>query len=180
MDDFLYIILGIAWLAWSLYSNKQKMDKKRAETAERTRDQKQVNVPPPYTTHEAPRPAREYQPVPERNVFEEIFGEFIPVEPEARQEEYIPEVDERTWQRKMESYGRSEAQSLEEIREEVPADYFNKKYVSQYKAVEQQVTDLSEIGSEEPESTDSVDEFDLKKAVIYREILRAPYISESR
>lgn len=181
MDDFLYIILGIIWVAWSLYSNKQKMDKKKAEQAQREMEARQYRAEPV----KAEKVTDPYQPVkpveksPERSILEEIFGEYIPVGPEAEQDEYIPEVDEQSWQRKMTGYGRSEVQSLEEIKEEVPADYFKNMYERGYKTVEQQVTNHITIDYEETEETGLQEEFDLKKAVLYSEILRAPYISEA-
>lgn len=181
MDDFLYIILGIVWIAWSLYSNKQKMDRKRAEQAQREAEKRQYRAET-VQTENIPEPYQTVKPVvksPERSILEEIFGEYIPAEPEAVQDEYVPEVDEQSWQRKMAGYSRSEVQSLEEIKEEVSADYFKDRYSQQYKTVEQEVTKPITTDYEENEEPGLHEEFDLKKAILYSEILRAPYISEA-
>lgn len=183
MDDILYIILGVAWLAWSLYSNKQKLDKKRLQETQR---QAEVQRPVTSQSETTRMESDNYGPVQtkpvkqERSILEEIFSEYTEHE-EAQQDIYEPEVDEKSWQSKIEGYKKPEAQSLEVIDEEVTADYFSKRYSEQYKTGEQRVintirdeihdNDITESGNElQPE-------FDLRKAVIYSEILRAPYIS---
>ncbi len=167
MDDILYIVLGIAWLAYSLYSNKQKMDKKRAQQAEQMREHPQGEYSP-EPVNEAPR----------RSLFEEMFDEIAPEYNEAQEDTYIPEVDESTLKRRMNEYSRNEAESLEVIRDEVPADYFTTRYSSGY----QQMEDKKEekiVLQEEEEDDEMTEKFNLTKAVIYSEILRAPYIHES-
>lgn len=179
MDDILYVILGVIWLAWSLYSNKQKAERKRMEQAKREaevrRNTTSETVVPPVV-QPGYEPVKPVHKSPERSVLEEIFGEYIPQE-EADEDTYTPEVDEKSWQRKMADYSASEVQSLEEIKEEIPADYFNKLYDKEYKTVEQQVIKTSEDEEEDTQNTVSQEDFDLKKALIYSEILRAPYIS---
>jgi hypothetical protein len=180
MEDFIYIILGILWVAWSLYSNKQKMDKKKAEQAQREFEARQYREPAQPDSTPAPyQPIKPVEKSPERNILEEIFGEYIPAGPEAEQDEYLPEVDEQSWERKMSGYSESEVQSLEEIKEEVSADYFSNKYAQGYKTVEHRVTNPLPSGYEENEDTSVLEEFDLKQAVLYSEILRAPYISDA-
>lgn len=157
------------------------MDKRKAEQAQREFEARQYRE----TSQPEHTPAVPYQPMkpveksPERNILEEIFGEYIPAGPEAEQDEYFPEVDEQTWERKMAGYGKSEVQSLEEIKEEVSEDYFTNKYAQDYKSVEQRVTNPITIEDEEDQDNGLQEEFDLKKAVLYSEILRAPYISEA-
>lgn len=182
MDDILYIVLGVAWLAWSLYSNKLKMDKKRAEQTQRDAEaRRNVSRPTEVTVSEPvsyepvkPKPAR-----PGRSILEEIFSEYTEMA-EAEQEVYQPEVDEKSWQQKMTDYNKSEAQSLEEIKEEISADYFSNLYSRPYNPVEQQVISITKAETDYDENTTLPDDFDLKKAVLYSEILRAPYISGAR
>lgn len=173
MDDFLYILLGIAWLGWSLYSNKQKMDKKRAEQAEQ---QRRAQMEAPESDEKSYIPPPVYEPAPRRSILDELFGDQIPTRPEAEEETYIPDVDEQSWERKMIEYKKIEAESQEEIREEVSSDYFTRQYAERNIAEDQRVVndrpDYEEIESPE----ESPEEFDLKKAVIYSEVLRAPYI----
>ncbi|GEM_PF-937179 len=186
MDDFLYIILGVAWVAWSIYSNKIKQDKKRAEKAEMERqaqqrraaeiqNQTQTSRQPDYTV-----PTIEIPPViakPERSILEEIFGEEFTIQQEAEEEAYTPEIDERNWQKRINEYAKGENTSLEEITEEVSADYFEKKYSEEYKSEEQHVINKRSDDEVEFQLDELNEEFDLKKAIIYSEIIRAPYIS---
>lgn len=158
MDEILYILMGIAWLAYSLYSNKQKMDKKRAAQGQ------------DYDATETPAPQRP------RSIFDEIFSEELPDESEARQEEYIPEIEEQSWQKRQAAYAASEAQSLEQIVDEVPSDYFTKQYALYNREVQEEEKPVLLEEVDEIAKPETIDDFDLKKAVIYSEILRAPYI----
>lgn len=217
MDDFLYIILGIAWLAYSLYTNKQKLDKKRAEREaqmrggnspsqgmeddyQRTEDEyrrteddykraeddykRAVDEPSPRvetrsrqeTTHR--RPEEEYVPLPRKTILDELFGDQPSPYQEAEEETYIPEVNEQTWKKKMAEYAGVEADSLEEIKDEVPSDYFTRQYEEVYKSADQRVTNNMQDYGEYYQIQVVQDEFDLKKAVIYSTILRAPYVSD--
>lgn len=185
MDDFLYIIIGIGWLVWTVYTNKKKLDRKREEAERRRALENTTRTQQPYTqseTGELPTPVNRYEPVkPPQNrgksVLDEIFGEYLPHE-EAEPETYIPEIDEKTWQRKMNEYSRNEAESLEEIKEEVQPDYFSKIYSKEYKPVTQDIREEQQHEEERGVNTEIHEDFDIKKAVIYNEILRAPYISE--
>ncbi len=210
MDDFLYIILGIAWLAYSLYTNKQKLDKKRAEREaqmrggvprnhdieddyQRTEEEyrrveddyrRAEDEPSPHVEthrrHEAPhrRPEEEYTPLPRKTVFDEFFGDKESPYQEAEEETYIPEVNEQTWKRKMAEYADVEAASMEEIKDEVPLDYFTRQYEEVYKSADHRVVNNIEENEEYYQIQEVQEEFDLKKAVIYSTILRAPYVSE--
>lgn len=173
MDDFLYIILGIAWLGWSLYSNKQKMDKKRAEQAEQQR-RAQMEASESDERPYIPPPA--YEPAPQRSILDELFGDQMPTHPEAEEETYIPDVDEQSWEKKMKEYRKVEAESQEEIREEVSSDYFTRQYAERNIAEGQRVINDRPDYEEVETAEELQEEFDLKKAVIYSEVLRAPYV----
>ncbi|MFH1118820.1 MAG: hypothetical protein V1775_03285 [Bacteroidota bacterium] len=155
MDDFLYIIIGIAWVAYSLYSNKQKQDRKRA--ARETQGKPVSETPSPV-----------------RSILEEIFmGEASQVTKpaEAMVEEYQPEYLPTTEATSSEII-RAEAESLEEIVEEVPANYFEKEYTGRSEAerVVARFENEADIETEEP-GFEIARDFDLKTAVIYAEIL---------
>lgn len=185
MDDFLYIIIGIGWLVWTVYSNKKKLDRKREEVESRRALENATKNQQPYTQNEAGElraPVSRYEPIKPtqnqgRSVLDEIFGEYMPHE-EAEPETYIPEIDEKSWQRKMNEYSRNEAESLEEIKEEVQPDYFSKIYSKEYKPVIQDIKEAIPHEEEGGLNAEIHADFDIKKAVIYYEILRAPYISE--
>lgn len=158
MDDFLYILIGIAWIAYSFYSNKQKQDRKKA-AREMQAD------PAPHTTTQAPTV---------KSILEEILmGELKPADkPEVYAEkmpepEYIPAPEAVSSETVT-----TEAASLEYITEEVPSDYFE----TEYKGRREEKRMASRPDPEpEPDTDESVSEiameFNLKTAVIYAEIL---------
>ncbi len=173
MDDFLYLLLGLAWVGWSLYSNKQKMDKKRAAQAEQ---QRRVQQEAPESWEQPTVPPPVYEPAQPRNILEELFGDQIPRQPEAEEEAYIPDIDEQSWERKMSGYKKNEAESLEVIRDEVPLDYFTRQYATRHYAQDQRVINDKPDYNDISDSEEQQHEFDLKRAIIYSEVLRAPYI----
>jgi len=157
MDDFLYILIGIAWVAYSFYSNKQKQDRKKA-----ARELQGKPVPQPT---QAPTV---------KSILEEILmGEVKPVERpvEAKIEEFEPEYLPTTEAVSSETI-RTEAESLEVIADEVPANYFEKEYAAHNEGerVVSQFDHEPEIETDEPGSEIARD-FDLRTAVIYAEIL---------
>ncbi|HAH57277.1 MAG: hypothetical protein KUL83_06330 [Lentimicrobium sp.] len=156
MEDFLFIIIGIVWLVYSFYNSKQKAQRKQAEKQARS------NGPATPT------------PVPKRSFLEELLDPEPPV--------VRPVVDpEEAWE---ESYSPAqeaemlaEAQSLEKIEEEYTDSYFERQYadrnrVSETERVIERVTEEPVILVEEIIE----EEFDLRKAVIYAEILNPRYI----
>lgn len=174
MDDFLYLLLGLAWVGWSLYSNKQKLNKKREEQAEQ---QRRAQMESSENREHQYTPPPVYEPAQPRNILEELFGDQIPRQPEAEEEVYIPDIDEKSWEKKMSGYKKNEAESLEEIREEVSSDYFTKQYAERYSAQDQRVVNDRPDYEGEETTEELRHEFDLKRAIIYSEVLRAPYIS---
>lgn len=163
MDDFLYILIGIVWVVYSLYNNKQKQDRKKA-----AREMRETSQPA--------TPAK-----PKRSLLEEILmGEVLQV-PEPQEVTIEPPVREFT--RKVNSeeidVRKTEAQSLELIAEEVPADYFEQEYT--YRKEEKDdvslIRDNLKSGTETTDQETEIHEnFDLKTAVIYAEILNPRYI----
>lgn len=163
MDDFLYILIGIVWVVYSLYNNKQKQDRKKA-----ARELSETSRPVP--------PAR-----PKRSLFEEILmGEVLQV-PEPQEVTIEPPVKEFTRKATAEEVDvrKTEAQSLEYITEEVPADYFDQQYTDR-KEEKSKVALFDDNTKSEAESNEQEFEiagnFDLKTAVIYAEILNPRYI----
>lgn len=162
MDDFLYIIIGVIWVAFSLYNNKQKQDRKKAAR------EAQGNIP------------RQAEPPPKRSFLEEILmGEMrpepVPVEPD--EDDYEPVFKPTPVMTSSEKF-KTEAQSLETITEEVPANYFEHQY-STRKDEAGNITEMKAESKTEHENEESgigiAGEFDLKTAVIYTEILNPRY-----
>ena len=162
MDDLLYILIGVAWVAYSLYSNKQKQDRKKAA---------RENQGAPQTP----------EPRPVRSILEEILlgGEVKPLlrpeETEMEEEEFEPEykpdpvkpVNYKT---------ETEAKSLEVIVDEVPANYFEKEYAGRKDNNEEVAWINKETDNETEEWSFTIaGDFDVRKAVIYAEILNPRY-----
>lgn len=157
MDDILYIVIGIAWVAYSFYSNKQKQDRKKAA--------RELQGNP------APQPT---QAPTVKSILEEILmGEVKPVDRSADDnvEEFEPEYLPTNEAVSSETI-RTEAESLEVIADEVPANYFEMEYAGRIEGerVVSQFNHEPEIETDEPGS-EIAREFDLKTAVIYAEIL---------
>ena len=163
MDNFLYIIIGVIWVAFSLYNNKQKQDRKRAAS------QAQGNTPP----QAVPPPKRSFL---EEILMGELRPEQFPVEVE-EEEEYKPEVKPKHILKDTDKY-KTEAQSLEVITEEVPENYFEHQYATRKdekgNISEMKTEALAEGGIEESDLR-IAGEFDLRTAVIYAEILNPRY-----
>ncbi|MBK6962629.1 MAG: hypothetical protein IPH20_01500 [Bacteroidales bacterium] len=163
MDDFLYIIIGVVWVAYSLYNNKQKQDRKKAAR------EAGGNTPP----EASPRKAR--------SILEEILmGEMRPepIPAEIEEVEYERETRAVPVDKPVKKF-KTEAESLEVITEEVPANYFEHEYATR-KDEKGNISEIKAELKEEEESEESdlriAGEFDLKTAVIYAEILNPRYI----
>jgi len=160
MDDFLYIIIGVLWVAYSLYSNKQKQDKKKA-------------------AREAQGGHTNQEPPPVRSLLEEILmGEVRPVQrsPEADAEQWEPEYSNTPEAASLETI-KTEAESLEVISDEVPANYFENEYAVRNEERSDNLRAEKETKDETEElEVEIVGDFDIRTAVIYAEILNPRYI----
>lgn len=162
MDDFIYIIIGIVWVVYSLYSSKQKQQKKREMEAQRK------GQPLPDTVQQKPRSLIEQLLDPENKLSPPSTVAY---------DEYEDTV-EPTFTEISEDYSyRPEYQTLEVIKDEISADYFENQYVSRgetnyYDERKELVASHDEV----PQLDDLMEEFDLRKAVIFSEILNPKYI----
>ena len=146
MKDYLPLIIGIIWIAYTLYNRSQKKKNvKRPNSSER--DEKPVSSlleqillgkesiePQPYETSDS-------------------FIETI--------EENIEEVEEEVTAQKSEPFLQTELANF--VQEGQPAFF-----------AEDSLAGLEIF--EEKEKDKYIDDFDLKKAVVFSEILNAPYI----
>lgn len=159
MDDLLYILIGIAWVAFTYYNNKQKQAKKRA--AREAQGEPPLAAPPPI-----------------RSVFEELLnGGMSPVpapvviNPEEKKNNPEP-WDEVSVQ----GTAAPEAESLEVIEDEVPARYFDDEYEGRTNGMPEEMHLKPEADSDtEVPVFDVAAEFDLRSAVIYAEVLNPRY-----
>jgi hypothetical protein len=150
MDDLIYILLLVAWVAYSIYNAKQKKKQKEME-------RKTVSEPRP--TYEQSEPEK-----PQRSIFEELFGEGQFNElPELEEEEgsFVEEIPEIPH-----SYTPYKPESLEEI----PAERY--QTVSSLVSMPQFENSEFEMAAKTPTYGNN---FDLRKAVIHATILERPY-----
>jgi hypothetical protein len=162
MDDFLYIIIGIIWVVYSLYSNKQKQQKKRM-LEEQRRNQPDAPPAPPR-----PRSFLEQMLDPETEMPEPVTQPY---------DEYQEEQEEYSFETLAPNQYKPEIQSLETITNEVSGSYFENQYTTRGGANYYDNRVMSDsTHNEVPLVEELTEEFDLKKAVIYSEILNPRYI----
>jgi hypothetical protein len=148
MDELIYILVLVAWVAYSIFNAKQKKKQK---------EQQAKSAPKPQPQYETAEPQK-----PKRSVLEDLFGEEffeeLQVEEEVSYKKEVP-VKEPA----LTSY---QPQAPEKPDEEV------------YKSASQLIREMKDEemesitvdGDENP-----VKGFDLRKAVIYSTILERPY-----
>ncbi|PKP03082.1 MAG: hypothetical protein CVU14_02420 [Bacteroidetes bacterium HGW-Bacteroidetes-9] len=160
MDDLLYILIGVAWVAYSLYTNKQKQDRKKAARENQGNPQPQ-------------------QPHPVRSILEEILmgGEVKPLtHPEEDEFEDFETEPKTVLAAPVKYTTETEAKSLEVIEDEVPVNYFEKEYAGRKDNNEEVAWIKKETDKEIEEWSFTIaGDFDVKKAVIYAEILNPRY-----
>jgi uncharacterized membrane protein YebE (DUF533 family) len=148
MEDFIYLIALIAWVAFAFYRKSQK----KSEAARRAQSQ--------------PQPQDTSSPFP---TLKDIFGEEqpyevvpVPVTQAATTDGMAPQLEETAFEKE---YKRSGISSVEEL--ETP--FFMKKT---------EHTDLQEdeLSTENSMIKDWRTKVDLRQAVIYSEILNRPYV----
>ncbi len=145
MEEFLPILIGIIWLAYTLYNRAQKKKNARKPQPAETREDKAPSFIEQLLMGEETIQPQPYES-PEHDLETEIIeDEFANVK---REKEIIkPFLNEELADFIYEGQSVSTANEIEEIEDE-------------------KVTGFDQ----------ETDEFDLKKAVIFSEILNAPYI----
>ena len=147
MEDFIPFLLAIAYIVFTLYKrgNKAKQKKEQQQT-ETIENEREVSTEQPDF----------------KKVFEEIL---IGREPEPEQEVYKEESKEA------ESIEATGKEVLEQITDEEEVH----KAEMEKKKKEVAKVEKAEVNIFEEEEETAAFEFDLKKAVIFSEILRRPY-----
>lgn len=165
MEDFIYILLGIAWIGFTIYNQQKKLKQKQERAAQKSK---------PSGVSEA----HAYEPPPEKEksflekLMEEISDE--PVE-DPIQRHFTEDEPQQTYQgfNKAESVER--AKSVGDIIENNSAlskEYFKRTEKNDIKDQEEE----EEFTYYEPENyVEYLADFDLRKAVIYSAILERPY-----
>jgi hypothetical protein len=152
MEDYLYIIIGIAWVAYSIYNSRQKALKKQA--------QRRSGGEPSQST---PLPGGGGKTLFE-DIFRELTGEIAPAPPvtqPANPAKYPPYEE---FQQTNDTYKSSSVQPI--IRESF-TDYTRKEPVTPVKthSINKQVTKNESLARK----------FNLREAVIFSELLNRKY-----
>ena len=146
MEDYLPLIIGIIWLAYTLYNKGQK----------------KKNVKGPNSSERGKKPVS--------SLLEQILLGKESIEPQPYEtsdsfiettEENIEEVEEVVTAQKSEPFLQTELANF--VQEGQPAFF-----------AEDSLAGLEIF--EEKEEEKYIDDFDLKKAIVFSEILNAPYI----
>lgn len=155
MEDVIYILIGVAWVVYTVYNQNQKQKRKQAT-------QMGANASKDLT-----KPEEKVKSVfEERFNLDKMFGFDDPVaeylDSPYSKIDVVEEKDET-------SYFKAETEGVSAFKDETETD---EGIVDEIKISysEEKMNDLT-LG---PEA--NIDEFDARKAVIYSEILNPPYI----
>lgn len=165
MDDYLYIIIGIVWVVYSLYSNKQKQIKKKLmEEQRKSQPNQSTRVPEPQ------RP---------RSILEQLLNPEpeLPKPQPVAYDEYVDDDEANMTEMPEIKHYQPEYQSREIIQEEVSADYFDSQYASRKETNYYDSREVLASAYDEEILQEYIhQEFDIRKAVIFSEILNPKYI----
>jgi len=155
MDDLIYILLGIAWIIYAAYRANQKQ-KKRGSAM-----QPSVPTSSPAVPEERTRPLD--------TIFREILGEGTSLEqvtfPES---ESYDEIAVKEMEKEKRLFGKPKT-----ILETIPAEEGISAFDSKYDEDTRSFTAADEDHAFPVDHGENL--FDLRKAVIYAEILNRPY-----
>ncbi len=181
MEDFIYILIGIAWIAFSIYGQQKKLKEKQRKAAQRQAESHE-NSADYYSESEKEEQASE-------SFIDNILNEFeIKEEKPAYETIYHRRLrEEQEQERAAEEARRSDVKkpiidSVEKIgggiegNSSLSMDYFetrNKKYKIKDRIQSENIQNVVEMGDEIGDENDST--FSLRKAVIYNAILERPY-----
>ena len=146
MEDYIYILLGIAWLIYTVYKAKQKS--RNAKPAD-----DQLNKPPDYG-----------QENDVKSIFNEVLGTNIPEENTRSFADILNEYEEKRSQEY--PVGKIQIDSkLDAVPEEEGLSVFNKD----------ELEEIIDSVPQDPVTVRDFLDFDIRKAVIYSEIINRPY-----
>jgi hypothetical protein len=173
MDDFIYFLLVVGWLGYSIYKQSEKKKRQQAARQNEQQGNTMSEFPASVETREAPK-----DKVPSgidfRKTLEEILlGEQVSMEvipeSEAQSLEAIPEAavsDENRYQERTVSEN-----SIQQRWNEIQKNSFGSSGENSRQSNEEVI-----LQEEEPEKAYFWDDFDLRKAILYSEILKPKYV----
>ncbi len=153
MEDVIYILIGIAWVLYTVYNQNQKQKRKQAE----------VKTSDDYSKIEDPR----------KSIFEEKLNLEQMFKFDDPVEEYLdsPYSEIDVVEKKDEtSYFKAEKEGVSAFQDEVETDTAGIVDEIKHMEEEDKWNDLT------LEHDDDIADFDARKAVIFSEILNPPYI----
>ncbi len=153
MEDFIYLIILIAWVVFAFYRQSQK--------------KKAASAPSPKPEHRSAEGGM-------KTLEEILFGE------DSASSDPLPTkgpVEERQWQRIERERERERAIPLEEMYMKPQIESLEKTVADNRKKVLEpiQKEEVEEDENNSLEIEETLRDFNLKKAVIYAEILKRPY-----
>ncbi len=154
MDDLIYILLGLAWVIYAAYRANQKQKKKSTTSP--------ASGPPSALPREQPRPLD--------TLFEEILGEGSSLEEVALPEyQSYDDITVKELEKEKQLFNRPKT-----ILETIPSE----EGISAFDSRSETAGKVSLTADEEEHPIQTImagERFDIRKAVIYAEILNRPY-----
>lgn len=150
MEDFWYILIGVGYLVYSIYSsNKKQKNKQQQITQQPYQDSDEVK-----STHKSPT----------MSLFDEFFGTYDMVNTDVNESPEYKTVQEKNETEIIDIIPKEEGVSTTKISEE--------------QKIKENVN-MDEVLSEIESVDEQFDyEFELKDAIIFSEILNPPYIEK--
>ena len=160
MDDVLYILIGVAWVAYSIYSYNQKAKKQQADKQSLSKEKYNIT-----NSEEQPK----------QSAFKEMISEFQSYSRQKSESSpfYSPEKETFVTEPEIESV--ENISSIEETTESNSP--LSKEMLKQYleKDQDKKMPDETEVTDDyNIIETEQKFDFDLRKAIIYSEILKRP------
>lgn len=157
MENLLYILIGIAWVAYSLYSARQKAI------------QKQAGLPPRGPSQSSPLPIPGNQGE-DKSLFDEILRELTGESRPVPQPSYEPPVTVKP------NLPEKEASVLNKKYEEHSGYKFSKNINTDFPRNEEDDAHQTQVIDGEKSKDNNVStNFNLREAVIYSELLKPKY-----
>lgn len=186
MDDFIYFLLLIAWLAFSFY--QQSVKKKKRQEQMRAAREREQNQPQELTSEDQVRDReplpKQVQPQEEGQDFRKTLEEILMGEG-FREKEYSRPFREEaetaaTWQESVENESERKKNVFQKYYDEEMLEGSQETENLEQEKLENKIEELEqEMTLEENEKPMVTEEskscFDLRKAVIYSEILNRRY-----
>lgn len=161
MEDVLYILIGVAWVAYSIYSRNQKVKKQQAAKQSVLQDKGDFNQAEEQT---------QSQP----SAFEKIISEFQSYSGQETKSSPIYSSEEDTFVSEPEIKSVENISSIEETTE--GNSPLSQEMIKHY-LTNDNISDKDEFTDDynEMETEAEIEfDFDLRKAIIYSEILKRP------